>query len=191
MKKASTGSLRIIGGKWRGRRLSFPQITGLRPTHDRVRETLFNWLMHDVVGARCLDLFAGSGALGFEALSRGAMEVTFIDVAVDVCQALRANSQLLATTSNVHIIQNDYQALDAMTLAAPFNLVFLDPPFGRGLVGAALQWLVQSHVLAPQARIYIEVEKGGLRTDLDANWCESRHKSTSTLDYYLFDYSSV
>lgn len=191
MTKANTNSLRIIGGKWRGRRLTFPDVPGLRPTHDRVRETLFNWLMHDIVGAHCLDLFAGSGALGFEALSRGASQVTFVDISLDVCHALRANSKLLDASAQTQILNQDVESLEGMTFTSLFDIIFLDPPFGKGLLEPTLDWLAQSSLLAPAARVYVEVEKDGLDLQLSDNWHQSRHKSTSTLDYYLFDYKSV
>jgi 16S rRNA (guanine966-N2)-methyltransferase len=179
-------SLRIIGGKWRGRKITFPSVDGLRPTHDRIRETLFNWLMHDVVDANCLDLFAGSGALGLEALSRGAQQVTFIDTNVQVCQSLR---DILSELSANAIVLHD--SFESLSTPSPFDLVFLDPPFGSGLLSPAIAWLEAKNILTDSARVYIEVEKGGLPQGMPSNWECSRSKSTSTLDYYLFDRLSV
>ncbi|TPW17985.1 MAG: methyltransferase, partial [Halothiobacillaceae bacterium] len=127
MTKAPTrNSLRIIGGTWRSRRLEFPTVEQLRPTPDRVRETLFNWLQHRIGGARCLDLFAGSGALGFEALSRGANEVVFVEIDPAAVQALRANAQRLQA-DNAQIIHEE--ALRYLAKPAdPFDIIFLDPP---------------------------------------------------------------
>ncbi|MEP6547214.1 MAG: 16S rRNA (guanine(966)-N(2))-methyltransferase RsmD, partial [Gammaproteobacteria bacterium] len=104
---ASTGrnSVRIIGGSWRGRRINFPDIPGLRPTPDRVRETLFNWLQHDIAGARCLDLFAGSGALGLEALSRGAKELVFVEQAVAAARGLKEQLTRLGGASKAQVVE--------------------------------------------------------------------------------------
>lgn len=178
-------SLRIIGGRWRGRKLEFPSVEGLRPTHDRIRETLFNWLMHDVVDANCLDLFAGSGALGFEALSRGAKHVTFVDSSSEVCHFLNDSARLLKTDA-AHIVQKAYQDIDGTSLGRPFDIVFLDPPFGQAMLGGVVMWLERCNMLSEHAKIYVEVEKGALSTNMPDNWHCSRHKSTSTLDYYLF-----
>lgn len=190
MKNPNANSLRIIGGKWRGRRLSFPAAAGLRPTHDRIRETLFNWLMQDIHGANCLDLFAGSGALGMEALSRGATHVTFVESQREVCQSLKHNLKQCAA-ANATVIHSDFCHLTAAQLQPPFDIVFVDPPFKTGLAAKAIQWLIENHVLAANARIYLETEKDGMNVVLPENWHQSRHKSTSTIDYYLFDHKTV
>lgn len=186
----SHNSLRIIGGKWRGRKIAFPSIEGLRPTHDRIRETLFNWLMHDIVDANCLDLFAGSGALGFEALSRGANSVTFVERDARAGRFLNETAAFLDTKA-AHIVQQAYQEINVVLLNRPFDIVFLDPPFDQGLLRDAIAWLMQNGILSAYAKIYIEVEKDGLEVNMPDNWQCSRHKSTSTLDYYLFSQSSV
>jgi 16S rRNA (guanine966-N2)-methyltransferase len=186
----TSNSVRIIGGKWRGRKIAFPSIEGLRPTHDRIRETVFNWLMQDIVDANCLDLFAGSGALGFEALSRGATSVTFVDSNLKVCQSLKNNVGLFKTSAAI-ILQKEYQSIDRSSLQPPYDIVFLDPPFGKDILGGAITWLEQNALLSKQTKIYIEVEKNGLTVDFPDNWSCSRYKSTSTLDYYLFDRVSV
>ena len=123
-------SLRIIGGGWRGRRVHFPDSPGLRPTPDRVRETLFNWLQFSVAGTRCLDLFAGSGALGLEALSRGAREVVFVDEAAAVAQTLREELERLGGTAQAPACVHASAARYLATPGEPFDLIFLDPPFG-------------------------------------------------------------
>jgi 16S rRNA (guanine966-N2)-methyltransferase len=146
--------LRIIGGRWRGRKLRFPSAEGLRPTPDRVRETLFNWLAPSIRGARCLDLFAGSGALGLEALSRGAAEVVFVERAPLVARHLREALGLLAADGG-RVVQADAAAFLAGP-AQPFDVVFLDPPFGADLVPAMLARLVAAGWLAPGARVYVE-----------------------------------
>ena len=118
------GEVRIIGGEWRGRKLHFPNVPGLRPTPDRVRETVFNWLQFRVPGTRCLDLFAGSGALGFEALSRGAAEVVFVEQDPDAAAALRATLALLDCPRG-HVFARDAFAWLAQEPARPFDIVFL------------------------------------------------------------------
>ena len=123
-------SVRIIGGGWRGRRITFPDVPGLRPTPDRVRETLFNWLQHDIAGARCLDLFAGSGALGLEALSRGAKELVFVEQSVAASRALQEQLARLGAERRSQVVEMG--AARYLRGAAPaFDIVFLDPPFGR------------------------------------------------------------
>ncbi len=147
--------LRIIGGRWRGRRLGFPDAEGLRPTPDRVRETLFNWLQPVIATARCLDLFAGSGALGLEALSRGAARCTFIERDPVVVAALRENAAMLDAGQSCEVVQADALAW----LAGPascFDIVFVDPPFRRGLAGPCLNALLDGGWLAPGARVYLE-----------------------------------
>lgn len=124
--------LRIIGGRWRGRRVAFPDAQGLRPTPDRVRETLFNWLAPRIAGARCLDLFAGSGALGFEAASRGAARVVMIEQDQLAFAALQANAKTLQAT-RVQIVRGD--ALNfARSANQPFDVVFVDPPYRAGWI---------------------------------------------------------
>ncbi|MDP1665373.1 MAG: 16S rRNA (guanine(966)-N(2))-methyltransferase RsmD [Methylobacter sp.] len=122
--------LRIIGGDWRSRQLSFVDAPGLRPTPARVRETLFNWLQYEIFGKQCLDLYAGSGALGFEAASRGAKSVIQVENNVQACHCLKDNALALSATDRIKVVQSDvlrYLAGDAQA----FDVVFLDPPFGR------------------------------------------------------------
>ena len=151
-----TGHLRIIGGTNRGRRLPIPDQPGLRPTADRVRETLFNWLAPVLPGARCLDLFAGSGALGLEAASRGAGNVVLVERNELVARQLRANCLTLGVPA-VQVIQ-----ADALTWLggdpSPFDLVFLDPPFAAGLLGPACTLLTDRGWLGMGARVYLETD---------------------------------
>jgi len=144
---------RIIGGEWRSRRLRFPPLPGIRPSPDRVRETLFNWLRDRIEGARCLDLFAGSGALGLEALSRGAAHVTFVDKERPAAEAIRGHLQLLDARGG-EVVQSDAFVWLAGT-PRPFELVFLDPPFDEHLVPAACTRLAQGW-LKPGAWVYVE-----------------------------------
>jgi len=149
-----SGEVRIIGGQWRRRRLPFPAHAALRPTPDRLRETLFNWLMPSLAGARCLDLFAGSGALGLEALSRGAERAVLVEADAQVARALRDNAARLgAHTAEVLATS----ALDYLRGPAspPFHIVFLDPPFDSPLLADCLP-LLTARWLAADARVYIE-----------------------------------
>ena len=169
------GKVRIIGGQWRGRKLPVPSVTGLRPTGDRVRETLFNWLQAQISGARCLDLFAGSGALGLEALSRHANCVTFVESNAVALRHIRESCQLLnvetidlaATRKTVPNEQQSLACLYAGTAESAmsawsktlqeqaFDVVFIDPPFDSACQWSVLQALVPE-LLAESAWIYIE-----------------------------------
>lgn len=152
----SSNQVRIIGGQWRSRRIVFPDHEGLRPSADRVRETLFNWLGQDLGGCRCLDLFAGSGALGFEALSRGAAEVVMVERSRKVCDALRRNAALLAAKNlQLHCADAlEFALASAADASARFDVVFLDPPFRSDLLEPALDRIVP--LLQPGARVYVE-----------------------------------
>ncbi|SEA73092.1 16S rRNA (guanine(966)-N(2))-methyltransferase RsmD [Marinobacterium iners] len=183
-----TSTVRIIGGEWRGRKLHFPDIEGLRPTPDRVRETLFNWLQGYLPGARCLDLFSGSGALGIEALSRGAASVTFVDQATEVVSQLRSNINLLKA-QNAEIIAAS--ALDWLDRCQPdqeprYDLVFMDPPFHKGLVAPICEMLERRSLLREEAMIYIETEKSLTLDTLPANWVIHREKAAGQVAYRLF-----
>ena len=146
--------MRIIGGAWRGRVLHFPESAGLRPTPDRVRETLFNWLGQSLEGERCLDLFAGSGALGFEALSRGAAEVVMVESSRAAHRALRANAARLGSADRLRLVLGDALHCLNARMKGEFNVVFLDPPYGSGLLEAALERVPV--ILAPRGRVYAE-----------------------------------
>jgi 16S rRNA (guanine966-N2)-methyltransferase len=156
---AGAGRLRIIGGRFRGRRLPVPDEPGLRPTPDRVRETLFNWLTPVIEGARCLDPFAGSGALGLEAASRGAASVVLIERSEPAARRLRGAIHVLGACG-VEVIHADaLRWLDpppGRGGAGPFDLVFLDPPFAAGLLDRACQLLDRNHWLEPGSRVYLE-----------------------------------
>lgn len=178
--------IRIIGGQWRSRQVSFYDVPGLRPTPDRVRETLFNWLQYDIPGSRCLDLYAGSGALGFEAASRGAKAVIQVESNPDACRALKENAIKLAAT-NVNIIQSDvfrYLSSDA----EPFDIVFLDPPFGLNLITQACNWLEDKGWLSQHAKIYVEAEsKLKFFDELPENWQLLKSKTAGDVGYQLFE----
>ncbi len=153
--KSGAGQVRIIAGEWRGRKLPVPDLPGLRPTGDRVRETLFNWLQPYVPGARCADLFAGSGALGFEAASRGAAHVDLVEIAPLAVSALVESERLLdAERLAVHRAN----ALDwiGRCPVGGLDLVFVDPPFDSGLAVQVLQKLQQTGCVAPGGFVYVE-----------------------------------
>ena len=148
--------LRIIGGEWRSRRLPIASVPGLRPTPDRVRETLFNWLQMTVPGARCLDLFAGSGALGFEARSRGAATVVMVEKHPAAFAQLQANRTTLQA-DGIELLHTDGLAF-LQTAPEPFDLIFLDPPFRQGLVAETLRLIREHHLLSEGGALYLEYE---------------------------------
>ena len=151
-RSGARGQVRIIGGSHRRRILRFPQVEGLRPTPDRVRETLFNWLGQDLTGLSCLDAFAGSGALGFEAASRGARRVVMLEAARPACEALRTNAVQLGFAA----VEIDcVEAIGWLRQSAEkFDLIFLDPPFDAGLVPRALE--LAGARLNLGGRVYVE-----------------------------------
>ncbi len=180
----SSGQLRIIGGQWRGRRLRFRSAEGLRPTTDRVRETLFNWLAADIPGARCLDLFAGSGALGLEALSRGAAHCDFVDT------GSRALADIAGHLDALEAVGRGYcHCAPAQQFLAghsgPWDIVFLDPPFGAGLLEAAVELLDRDR-LVPGALAYIETAQREPLPPLPARWQLHRDKRAGEVRYRLF-----
>jgi len=178
-----TNQLRIIGGRHRGRRLPFPDQLGLRPTSDRVRETLFNWVAPIIEGARCLDVFSGSGALGFEAASRGAGEVVMLERAPKVVRQLRCNVETLALEA-VSVHQAD--SLEWLEGSGrPFDLVFLDPPFADDLLESACARLAGNGWLAPGSRVYLESAAKPGFPDLPADWDLVREKTAGQVRYGL------
>lgn len=177
------GRVRIIGGRWKRRLLTFPERPDLRPTPDRVRETLFNWLGPRIEGARCLDLFAGSGALGFEAASRGAAEVVMVDQSAAVAARLRAHARTL-DARNVRVVQRDALAW-LKGEAEAFDVVFVDPPFEGALLARALAHLHESSWLASGARVYVECRAVPPAPALPAAWHVLRSASAGGVRYYL------
>jgi len=176
-------TLRIIGGDWRGRRIRFPGEGGIRPTPDRVRETLFNWLMARVRGSRCLDLFAGSGALGLEALSRGAAHVTFIERDRENAARLRETATSLAP-GRATVIEADALAW-LHGPPAEFDIVFLDPPFAAGILAQSMQRLESRGFLAPDAFIYSEMPASAGAPVLPAGWLSHRSGRAGAVGYHL------
>ncbi len=184
MRDRDQGRLRIIAGKWRSRKLEFPDRDDLRPTPDRVRETVFNWLQTDVPGSCCLDLFAGSGALGFEAASRGASEVVMIERSREAVAALTRNIQLLDAV-NIELVIADAVAWLKNNQRA-FDIVFMDPPFTAGLLGECCQMLESGHGLAEDAKIYIEHAVGDNELVIPDAWQCLKSKSAGQVAYKLF-----
>jgi len=172
-----TGKLRIIGGRWRGRKITVANRPELRPSGDRVRETLFNWLQGRVHGASALDLFAGSGALGLEAASRGAATVILVERDRQLAASLNAVRDAWPDTDALEIVCADAMAW-LRDAHGPFDLVFLDPPFGSGLGAGALATLRRPGLLEPDARIYIEspAREPAPITEADAAWRIVRDK---------------
>ena len=182
---AKSNQVRIIGGEWRSRRIGFPDHDGLRPSADRVRETLFNWLGQDLNGQRCLDLFAGSGALGFEALSRGAACVVMVEKSCSVYEALRSNAGLLgAKNLQLHCADALEFATVAAADAAPrFDVVFLDPPFRSPLLEQALPLVAP--LLRPGARVYVE---GATAFEASGGWRVLKQGRAGQVHYTLVTY---
>lgn len=180
------GALRIIGGIWRGRKLAFPEVEGLRPTSDRTRETVFNWLQPYIGGSRCLDLFAGSGALGFEAASRGATEVVLIENNRQAFLQLKQNAEVLQA-SNCHI--ENKAAEHAMgVLNKTFDIVFIDPPYQADLWTKTASDLLSHNLLSDGAMIYLEYPAKQDRPDLPSAWYLLKEKKAGDVKYCLFEF---
>lgn len=177
-------AVRIIGGTWRRRLLRFPEAEGLRPTPDRVRETLFNWLGQDLTGLSCLDLFAGSGALGFEAASRGAERVVLVEKAPRVLAALRQNAEHLgADPARLEIRAGDAVQYVASTQER-FDVLFLDPPYRQGWMGRLAPFL--DRIANPGAALYVEAEcEMGIEGRQIPGWCVVRHGKAGEVHFHL------
>jgi 16S rRNA (guanine966-N2)-methyltransferase len=185
MKKPHTpNTLRIIGGQWRGRKLPFANLEGLRPTPDRVRETLFNWLQGPIQCARCLDLYAGSGALGLEALSRGANHVLMADTQQQVIRQLQQNCQTLSCNLATFHSGSALQLLE-MGTSQPYNIAFIDPPYRKGLVEPTCRLLEQKQWLSDGALIYLEVEQELKELPVPENWELLKSKKAGQVSYHL------
>ena len=188
-KRERVNSIRIIAGQWRGRRVPVLNSQGLRPTADRVRETLFNWLMHDIAGARCIDLFAGTGVLGLECLSRGAEYVCFIESDHKVAAALANNLehlQLEQVVGQVDIADEDAITYLSKTPPLPYDVVFLDPPFRTELLAAAIELLDQRDWLAAQAAVYVEQPSHQPSLSVPDTWQLSRQGKAGESRYLLY-----
>ncbi|MGH1470413.1 MAG: 16S rRNA (guanine(966)-N(2))-methyltransferase RsmD [Cellvibrionaceae bacterium] len=207
-KPSTRNQLRIIGGKWRGRKLDFPSIDGLRPTGDRVRETLFNWLAPYIVESRCLDLFSGSGALGFEAVSRGAASALLIDANKQVTKQLEKNCEKL-DAANIQIacheaiswLKNSKQPVAFKQQSThlqhsnplqsnhpSFDIIFLDPPFEKHLFDEVISLLDHSSALSSQSLIYLETPRE-YQFSTPKHWLQLKEKHAGQVSFYLYEYS--
>ncbi|MDD2864333.1 MAG: 16S rRNA (guanine(966)-N(2))-methyltransferase RsmD [Methylococcales bacterium] len=180
--------IKIIGGNWRSRQIEVLDAQGLRPTPNRVRETLFNWLQGDIFNAYCLDLFAGSGALSFEAASRGAKSVVQVENNAAACDVLKVNAQKLGAVQ-IQTLQTDALTYLAKSPETPFDIVFIDPPFGLDLVAQSCDLLAKNNWLAPYAKIYVETETT-LKLELPENWLLLKDKSAGEVAYRLFQFGA-
>lgn len=187
MKRGGAGAnrIRIIGGKHKGRRLSFPAAPGLRPTADRVRETLFNWLQPVLAGTRCMDLFAGSGALGIEAASRGAGFVLFVEKSPKAAARLNAHLVELGLTNQAQVRNADANRLLRVVPDKGYDVVFLDPPFATGLLARSVQLLEQNSWLAPKSWIYIEQDAARAWPAMPRDWLTYREGRAGQASFRL------
>ena len=185
------GEVRVIAGLWRGRKLPVPNAEGLRPTTDRVKETLFNWLMMDVANARCLDCFAGSGSLGIEALSRQAQAVFFLEKFATAAQQLKKNLASLKTDNGTVINTDTLAYLAQKNNENPFDIIFIDPPFHHQFVPQILPLLQQNNWLAENALIYVETEKNHPPLPLAENWQIIKEKSAGMVTSRLIQVTTI
>jgi 16S rRNA (guanine966-N2)-methyltransferase len=183
-KKSPAGQLRIVAGNWRSRLLTIADVNGLRPTAERIRETLFNWLEPDVHGSRCLDLCAGTGALGLEALSRGALEAVFVESSAVAVKVLRANAESLSA-SGAEILHEDAREFLGRAVTRPFDIVFLDPPFKAELHDELCRLLQKQNWLAANGKIYIESDKDQPEVKVPVGWRILNKKTAGNVCYML------
>ncbi len=185
-KQYETGELRIIGGQWKRTKLSFPALDGVRPTPSRVRETLFNWLAPYIQGSVCIDLFAGSGALGMEALSRGAQQAFFVDQASQVCTTLNEHiSRLNANAQTIQANALDIAGLIDRVERLP-DIIFCDPPFNKGTMPKLIEGLNASRWLDKPTHIYIETEATLSELEAPSRWQLVREKRAGDVIYRLY-----
>ena len=178
-----TGKIRIISGQWRRRLLRVPDIDSLRPTPDRVRETLFNWLTGSIEGARCLDLYAGSGALGFEAASRGAAKVLLVEKDERAVACMRKEVSELGA-EQIEVVHADVRRW-LQGEATPYDVVFLDPPYGSEDLGELCARLEQNSWLAPGALVYLETRASPVSLELPSGWQFLRRQKAGQVRYHL------
>lgn len=183
--KPQPGRLRIVAGNWRSRLLEIADVPGLRPTSVRVRETLFNWLAPRIAGARCLDLFAGTGALGLEALSRGASSCDFVEKSDRAAATLRRSIAVLgAPTATVHPVAA--QQFLQSAAGQPFDLVFLDPPFAAEMLPELCRLLEKADLLASDARIYVEEDRNQPPAGLPERWQMLKTRNAGNVRFSLY-----
>ncbi len=189
VKTNQSNQVRIIAGLWRGRKIIFPSVENLRPTPDRVRETVFNWLTPYLHDANCLDLFAGSGILGIEALSRGAASVTFVEQNKKAIKIIQQNLQSLSSQKNFTMIQQDALQFLQQSPSSKFNIVFLDPPYQSNLLTTCWQLLQKHDYLQKNAFIYFEHHTHTVLSSLPTTWQIHRQKKAGQVFYFLCTYS--
>ncbi len=181
--------VRIIAGRWRGRKIRFATNLSIRPSPDRVRETVFNWLTPYLINSRCLDLYAGSGVLGFEALSRGASEMVFVDTEKAIIKQLQQQHQILKIDSESAISSVEYLHVDAnkylTTKQKPYDLVFLDPPYLQNRIPDIIELLLNNSLLNTNGIIYIEMAKMESFPELPNEWELIKKKIMSQVACYL------
>ena len=177
------GRLRIVAGNWRSRLLEIADVPGLRPTSERIRETLFNWLAPSIEGSRCLDLFAGTGALGLEALSRGAREAVFVEKSPRAVAALKRNIGILGA-DNAEVVPGDAETY-LENASMKFDVVFLDPPFADDRLASICATLGESGLLAPGAKVYLEQDRTAPEPGLPASWSVIKNKTAGNVRYTL------
>lgn len=191
MKKRSdnrkSNQIRIIGGTHRSRVIQFPDQAGLRPTSDRIRETLFNWLQEDLYNARCLDLFAGSGALGIEALSRGAKHVQFVESSVLAATAIEQNLENLGLAQGGVSQCTAEQWLQQPELNEIFDLIFIDPPYADRKLESVCKLLQQSASVRVGSKVYVENGEAVNPAELPVDWEMLKQKHAGQVQYYLFE----
>ena len=182
--KPHPGRLRIVAGNWRSRLLEIADVPGLRPTSERIRETLFNWLAPRIHGARCLDLFAGTGALGLEALSRGARRAVFVERSSRAVEVLNRNIKTLQADAAL-VLQTD--AWDFLTGegAGQFDIVFLDPPFDDEMLDDLCRLIAERRLLATDAYVYVEQDRSRPEPDLPEGWRVLKNKTAGNVRYML------
>ncbi len=190
MKKTNTGQLRIVAGKWRSRLLQVANAPGLKPTAIRIRETLFNWLSPRIEGARCLDLCAGTGALGLEALSRGASRVVFVECSDIAFENLKSNINSLKA-SGAELRKTDAISFLNNSVIEKFDIIFIDPPFADGLYDDLFELIAVKGWLSKNARIYIEMSANEKELDLPKNWQILKRKKTGNVYYLLVAASKI
>ncbi|WMS85981.1 16S rRNA (guanine(966)-N(2))-methyltransferase RsmD [Pleionea litopenaei] len=188
-KGSKIGQVRIIGGRWKGRRLKFMEVAGLRPTLDRVRETLFNWLMYEIEGARCLDLFAGSAAIGIEALSRGAKEVMFVEKNKKAADFIHQNLADLSFTN--YRVFNTSAEVVLKKNEQPYDIIFVDPPFYQDYLDNILKGLNHPNFVQPDSLIYVERERHSDPINPPDNWEQIKSKQVGGLEFYLYRVTSI
>jgi 16S rRNA (guanine966-N2)-methyltransferase len=184
----ASGHIRVISGQWRGRKLPVLNCDGLRPTTDRTKETLFNWLSPYITQTRCLDAFAGSGSLGVEALSRQANYCVFYEKDKSAARQIQENLQTVAADlTSYRVIQGDtLQMLSKLNGDEKFDIIFVDPPFNKGLALKTIERVHDNHWLADDGLIYIEVELGAANYAVPSSWTMLKESKTKQLCYRLY-----